>query len=551
MKNNIKKFLPAIVLAFAFSFMLFIYEPVILYVNNTSDFWFDIKVLLSYSFIAFILLFLSIIVVYLLLYLIQNKIFKKPKNLFNAFLVFGFSIFFTTYIQGNYLSAKLPSLDGKTIVWSEFKNESIISTILLIVVFSVIIILVKKYKFKNVIKQSKNVSLAICAMLCISLITTCITSNTNSSVKSYAVTPTTKYINEYSKNKNFIIILLDSIDSETMENIINQNNEYSTVFSDFTYFPDTVGAYPFTRDTVPLVLSGNWSENKKDFATFYNEAMDNSKLLNYLRDYKYNINIYNDEISYNTNNAKDIKNFVFDSKADLVSFIKQEIKYDLFKYLPFYLKKYSRIETMDFINTRRKTKDEMFSWEDKVFLEDYLKRDVKINNNNEFKYIHLEGAHYPFDCDKNFEKKENGTYEDKIEGSINLLDTYLQYLKKNKIYDNSAIIILADHGFWWDIDDNSLLKRQNPILYIKGFDEHHERKISNEKVSFDNLQDMYKNLLDEKKSDKVMEGIDTTKPRRFMLYRVGGYDHMEEFLQHGHSKNLDTLEKTGNVYDLK
>ena len=550
MKNYIKKITPALIISLAFSFMLFIYEPVIMYLNNTSDFWFDINVLISYSVVAFFILFSLIAIIYVIINFIQEKLLKNCKNLYNTFLIFGFCIFFVTYIQGNYLSGKLPALDGKTIDWSSYTHESLISAVLLISIFGAIILLIRKFKFEKVIKWSKNITLVICAMLTVSLITTCLTSKNDSDVKTYTITATTNYINEYSTDKNFIILLLDSIDSETMEDIIQNNDKYVDVFEDFTYFPDTVGGYPFTRDTVPLVLSGNWSENKTDFASFYNEAMDNSKLLDYLREYNYNINIYNDEISYNTEKAKDIRNFSFDNKVDLYSFIKQEVKYDLFKYLPFYLKKYSKIESMNFINTRKLVNDELFLWDDTIFLNKYLNKSVKTSSHKEFKYIHLEGAHYPFDCDKDFNKKENGTYEDKIEGSINLIDKYLNYLKDNNIYDNSVIIILADHGFWWEIDDDSLLRRQNPILYIKGFDEHHERNVSEEKVSFDNLQDMYNNLLNGNKAEDVMEGVDTTKPRRFMLYRVGGYNHMEEFLQHGHSKDLNTLEKTGNIYDL-
>ncbi len=551
---NMKKicdFIPAIVIAFAFSFMLFIYEPVVMYLNNISDFWFDIYMLLSNSFIAFIALLLFILFIYLLIYLLQNKVFYKHKNIYNIILLIGFCLFFVTYIQGNYLSGSLPALDGKSIEWSDYKAQSIVSFILLIATIGVLIFSTIKFSFQKTIRWSRNITLAICMMLIVSLFSTCMTSKSGFTRKMYTTTATTKNISQYSSKKNLIILLLDSIDSETMENVVKSDDKYVDVFEDFTYYPDTVGAYPFTRDTVPLVLSGNWSENKKDFASFYNEAMDNSKLLDNLREKNYNINIYNDDISYNTEKARDIKNFSFDNKSNLLSFLKQEIKYDLFRYLPFYLKKYSRIESMNFIVTREMSSDELFLWDDVTFYNDYSERQIQISNDNEFKYIHLEGAHYPFDCDKHFKKKENGTYEDKIEASIRLIDKYLRYLKDNNVYDNSAIVILADHGFWWDIDDDSLLKRQNPILYIKGFNEKHERNVSDEKVSFDNLQDIYKELLDGKKTDKLFDNIDTSNPRRFLLYRVSGYDHMEEYLQYGHSKDLKTLKKTGNIYDLE
>ena len=543
--------IPALIIGFAFSFMLFIYEPIILYINNDNDFWFDIEGLIMHSFVPFLLLIVLIVFLYTLIHIAEKFVFRKSNNLYNIFLVIGFCLFIITYIQGNYLAGTLPALDGKTIEWNQYQTETIISVLLMIIVFSIAFFVVKKFKYEQTIKYAKKIILVVCIMLSVSLITSVLSFKTDVSDKKFVATATTNNINKYSNDKNFIILLLDSIDSETMEEIVKNNDNYMKVFDDFTYYPDTVGGYPFTRDSVPLILSGNWSENKTNFASFYNYAMDNSQLLDHLRERDYNINIYNDEISYNTEKAHDIKNFSFDNKIDLLCFIKQELKYDLFKYLPFYLKKYSKIETMNFTIAKKLVSGELFLWDNINFYDDYLSRNIEFSEDNEFKYIHLEGAHYPFNCDKNFNKKDNGTYEDKIEASINLINKYLNYLKDNGVYDNSAIIILADHGFWWDIDDDALLKRQNPILYIKGFNEHHSREISNEKISFDYLQDMYKNLLDGSDAGSVMSGIDNSNPRRFMLYRVFGYNHMEEFFQYGHSKDLNTLKASGNIYDLK
>ena len=543
--------IPALIIGFAFSFMLFIYEPIILYINNDNDFWFDIEGLIMHSFVPFLLLIVLIVFLYTLIHIAEKFVFRKSNNLYNIFLVIGFCLFIITYIQGNYLAGTLPALDGKTIEWNQYQTETIISVLLMIIVFSIAFFVVKKFKYEQTIKYAKKIILVVCIMLSVSLITSVLSFKTDVSDKKFVATATTNNINKYSNNKNFIILLLDSIDSETMEEIVKNNDNYMKVFDDFTYYPDTVGGYPFTRDSVPLILSGNWSENKTNFASFYNYAMDNSQLLDHLRERDYNINIYNDEISYNTEKAHDIKNFSFDNKIDLLCFIRQELKYDLFKYLPFYLKKYSKIETMNFTIAKKLVSGELFLWDNINFYDDYLSRNIEFSEDNEFKYIHLEGAHYPFNCDKNFNKKDNGTYEDKIEASINLINKYLNYLKDNGVYDNSAIIILADHGFWWDIDDDALLKRQNPILYIKGFNEHHSREISNEKISFDYLQDMYKNLLDGSNAGSVMSGIDNSNPRRFMLYRVFGYNHMEEFFQYGHSKDLNTLKASGNIYDLK
>lgn len=552
MKKYLKEILPAFILALVASFMLFVYEPIIMYASNVNDFWFDFYVLMSSTLIAFGITFISIFLVYNLIYLFTKLVLKKSEKIYKYTLLIGFALFIITYIQGNFLAGKLPVLDGTPIDWGKYTTQSIVSIVLLIITFAIVAFLTFKFKIDKTVKYCTFVAIAIFVMLLISLVSTCLTKSECLKRKEYMVTATTRNINKYSKNKNFVIFMLDAIDSETAEQVYNENEEFKNVLKDFTYFPDTVSGYAFTRDNVPLVLSGVWSENKTDFATFYNDAMDNSQLLELLDKEKYEANIYEDEFGYYREGSRKIKNLDYDNKVDKVKFVKQEIRYDLFKYLPFYLKKEAKIEYLNFKDTRKQNEnvENAFVWTDKNFCNEYLSQEVKISNDCQFKFIHLEGAHHPFNLDKNLNDIEGGTYEEKIAASFTTIQKYIDYLKKNNIYDNTAIIIMADHGFWWETDAESLLKRQNPIFYVKGFNEtHDERQVSDEKMSFDYLQEMYRALLAGKNAKDTLENVDTSKPRRFLLYMISGYDHMVEYKQYGHSKDMETLKETGNVYD--
>jgi len=551
MIKSLKELIPAFVLSFSFSFMLFIYEPIVLYTNNSNDFWFDLFTMIKCSLIAFFIFFFLIIFIYSIIYLIQKKIIKK-KNFFNIMLIIGFIIFIVTYIQGNYLSGALPTLDGREIAWNDYTKQKIISFLLLVSVVSITLFIVKKYKYEKTINIFKYTSYAIVVMLSVSLISLCASNSTIIFSKKYVSTATSNYINNYSSNNNLIVLLLDSIDSQTMEDVVKNNKDYLKLFDDFTYYPNTISGYPFTDYNVPLLLSGKWYEEEMLFHDFYNKAMDDSKMIKDLKENNYNINIYNTDFKYNTEKARIIRNLEFDSKVNVTKFIKQELKYDLFKYLPFYLKKYSKIEEMSFQDTKEEINGkDIFSWKDIDFYNNYLNLEMNISSENEFKYIHLEGAHAPYDIDENFNKKNNATVQDKIKASLNIIDKFLKYLKDNNVYDNSAIIILADHGFWYEDKDEDLIRRQNPMLYIKGFNEHHERIVTDQKVSFDYFQDIYKNLIDGKKTDTLFDNIDTTGPRKFLLYRTSGYDHLEEYYQYGNPKDLNTIKKTGVIFDLK
>ena len=548
MKKYLKEMIPTIILAFTASFMLFIYEPIILYSSNMSDFWFDIYTMFSCNIIAFLVCFTSILLIYTFIYFIENILSKGKKNIYYICLLIGFIGFIVTYIQGNYLSKSLPLLDGTTINWNNYTTQMIISAILLFTVSLTVIICTIKFKYEKIIKVLKYLTIVIFAMISVSLVSTCLTKNCFIR-KDFLATATTKNINTYSSNKNFIIFLLDAMDSTRTKKIIDENSEYQDIFQDFTYYPDTVSGYVFTRDSIPLILTGNWNENETDFSIFYNDALRNSPLFDMLKENHYDTNIYDEELIYNSNDTDQIKNLSFDTDIDKLSFFKQEIKYVLFKYLPYYLKPYSKIETMDFNGTKTTaTLDNRFVWNNTVFYDTYLQENIEITSHNQFKFIHLEGPHAPFDCDANLQPIENGTYEQKVEASLKIINTYLNYLKENNVYNNSAIIIMADHGYEYETEHT--IFRQNPIFYVKGINENHDFRTSNEKIGFEDLMKIYENLLNDKSTANLLDDVDTSNPRRILLHETFNYDHMTEYMQQGTSRDYSTSVLTGNTFNL-
>lgn len=537
-----KKYLPQVVLAFAVSFMMFIYEPIVMYANNINDFWFDLKILLKPSVVMFIAAFLMIFILYSLLYLIIKKVTKKNK-MYHILLIAGYILFITSYIEGNYLAGLLPALDGSFIDWSKYTKASLTSFVILLVITILVVIIYKKYKDKT-INILKYISMAICAMLSVSLLTT-ITSTDALKSKEYSVTATTKNLDAYSEEDNFIILLLDATDSVMYNEIVESNSKYKTSLKDFTYYPDTISGYPFTRDSIPFILSGMWNNNENDFKDYYIKAMDSSPLIKELKSKKYNINIYDTEILYNSENASIINNLSFNCEYNTKSFMKQELKYVLFKYLPFYLKKYANIESMNF-NNAKKVKGEVFDLNDRVFYNTYLNNFSK-SDDKQFKFIHLEGAHVPFDLDKNLNSIMNGTYKQKLEATVNLTEKYLNYLKENDVYDNSNIIIMADHGY--NVED-IIMGRQNPILYIKCKNETHENMIISDKaISYEDLTIAYNDLLNNKKGNEVFKDISSNRERRYIWYEYGKENRMVEYVQKGKAWNNDTLVPTGREFN--
>ena len=540
-KKDLKNLVPGYIIAFVISFMLYIYESILTYSSNIDDFWFDFGKMLTNIILFSGMMFLGISLIYTVIYLIDKLLFKN-KGLYKTVMIISWILFVFTYIQGNYLTGNLPVLDGTTIKWSGFLKENIISGVIVVVLAIIEIIAIKKVKYKKVVKVNTYISLAILAMLMVSFISVLCTPNLFK--EKTVATATNKNINNVSTDKNFFIFLVDAVDSREFANILKESEKYGDTFNDFTYYPDTLSGYTFTRDSIPFILTGKWNKNEKEFTEYYNEAFDESKLFKTLQKEDYNMNYYEPEIYCNKKNSKMFKNVAVNSdEIDKKSYFKQLTKYVMFKYLPYPLKKYSRIESVDFQLCKNNVSDEKYEyycWLNSAEHEILENEELKKDNEKYFKFIHVEGGHVPFDSDEELNKisEEEGTYRIKLKATLKLINEFISSLKNNDVYDNSVIVVMADHGYWVEGG------RQNPILFVKGINEQHEMITSEKPISYEDLTDMYELLLEDKKSKEIFENIDNNRIRKYIHNGFGSENNMQEYIVKGKAWDDSQIEES-------
>ncbi len=539
MKKVLLRLLPVFIVSFVLSFMMIIYEPTLLFISSSEDFWFTFGMMLKMNIVLFLIAFILLSLFGIGLYYLGKKINKEW--IINIYLILLSSGFLFFYIQGNYFSSKLPILDGSPIEWGSFKLESIISVLLVIFALGLNIVLYKKKKdiYNKIVSY---IAVIIFVLLLTGLIPSIIKNKSalNSTVK---CTSSLENINKLSSNKNFLILVVDMLDSRTFAKVLKEENK-EDLFKDFTYYPDTLSAYSYTRESIPFMMSGKWYELDGEYSDYYNDSFDNSPLLKRLRKEDYDINIYEQDMQWTSKKCLDVNNMNMSSyKVSLFSFAKQESKYLIFKYFPYPLKRFSKILTMNFNSIRENT----FEADNKVVFNTL--DDIELQDNNYFQFIHIDGGHYPWNMDENFNIVENSTYEDKIKASIKVIDKYLTRIKDSGQYDNTAIIVLADHGTnGWEYTG-----RQNPSLYIKGINEHHDSMIiSDKKVSQVDLVDsIYNDLLDGKTSEELLKNIGTDRVRRHLWYKDMTYDKYFEQTTDGNAWDTDNLKNTGTIYERK
>ncbi len=522
MKKYLKETWSAYVLSFVFCYMLFFYEPLTMYLSNVSDFWFGINTMFNMTSLLFLLVLLIMIIGLNVVYFLNRK---KDKKIFKIITIILFVVFFCSYIQGNYLVSNLPLLDGSIIIWSDYKVDWIISIVLWIFVIGLVIILIKKLTLNKMIKYTGFVGLAIFIMLSLSL-----TSNflTIKGLKHKDFIPLVTYnnINRYSKEKNLVVLLLDCVDSKAFMDRMNLDNDFNGMLKDFTYYPNTMSVHGFTDESIPLILTGEVYQNEKPLIEWATDAYKKSPLFSMLENNGYQLDVYEKDILYNDETALRIGNIInYDNNEKIISkikFWKQEIKYIMFRYLPSILKRFSKIEEMHFgvlylDNKSAIASNRFYDIKNSTTIEMIKRENVVKDDSKVFKFIHVLGAHAPWNIGKNYKQIKNGNYEDGIDAALTFTKDYLNFLKNNNLYDNSAVVIMSDHGFKTK-DNNG--GRQNPIFFVKGINEKRNKmETSNKALSFVDLNEMYNDLINDKKSNELFSNISSGRVRRFLFYK--------------------------------
>lgn len=253
MKESRLRLRSAGLLSVAAGFMLFLYAPLEIYFNNKYEFWFDF-----YDLIPLCLLMFAVFtgVSFLMAFIVS----KINTRLYHGFLTVYLIAFLCTYIQGNFMIGNLPHLDGSTVDWAQYSGLRIGSVALWVAVTVLVILAVKKLSLTKVADAAGTVSGLISLVLLVTLVTLGFTKQ--GLEHKFSMINTTYGELEMSTDQNLVLLVLDTVDGDIMSQVIEHHPEYKKTLSDFTYYNNTMSAYPFTVYSVPYLFSGEWYEDQ-------------------------------------------------------------------------------------------------------------------------------------------------------------------------------------------------------------------------------------------------------------------------------------------------
>jgi len=406
---------------------------------------------------------------------------------------------FLLWLQGNYLVWNYGVLTGSEIEFSTL--FLILDSLIWITLVSLALL-----KSASIYRHARFVSGVFVLVQLVAIFVLAHDQPDLSDLKRYTLDSSNRFT--FSQDRNVIVLVLDTVQSDVFEKIVNEDASYRNMFGGFTYYRDALGGFATTKGAVPNILTGQYYDNSIPYTEFIKSAyLSSTSLPKGLLEAGYEVHyfgssqpIYLDEgVATNLMRRRWIDASTLRSIYDVT----------LFRYAPDVLKRYiyrdgrwllsatvsrgqSGVESDDSPGTSPGELETQFDPEarmlsDVAFVRDMMTRSTAVEGISIFKYYHLTGAHPPYLLNERLEYgKMTGLdgYESAVKASLQIANHFLNQLKKLNVYDNSMIFIVGDHG-----RTSTVLRQEeaNPLFLVKRPGDHDAMVISDAPVCLSDI----------------------------------------------------------------
>jgi len=364
---------------------------------------------------------------------------------------------------------------------------------------------------------------------------------------------------KYAAKNNVIMICLDAVTSEAVSEVFKEYPELKKSFPGFTLFTNNIGMNIGTMWAVPGFFTGKLISPEiptvKYTSSMYSEE---SALKNYLdRKYALFFRVGLPQLSYLYPDQDSTKKITLLTPVEdsMLQWVFHELV--LFKITPFFWKgslmryffysvwpaRQNKFESDNSALTSA-NRDENYIYQ-KLADAPLLGPEFP----GAFHYHHFHGAHPPFEYDRDGNRVKHSNiplrsnwkgYYERTVFEMKRVSRYLQALMKRGLYDDSVIIILADHGMEPTLRKNDIPPRFRPFIMIKC-------RNSNSPLDYCDLPTSHTKISTFLKSDDIFSVRQADLPRIFYTkIRQVAVHRQQVFTIDENRKIISSKKLTGN-----
>ncbi len=271
----------------------------------------------------------------------------------------------------------------------------------------------------------------------------------------------------FSKTSNIVHIVMDGFQADVFGEIVAESStvDFQRELRGFTFFEGNLGAYPFTQLTIPALVSGKLYRNEIPVDEFVSKTMRGATIVNAAYEAGYEVDIASQAAltsvyslgkhhnTYGITTAEYVTHadYVLNDSAKLIDLA-------LFRSVPHFGKALvHRDELWVFQGlVRSEAYLHMQYFADLAFLSRLAEQMSADRAVPVYKLFHLMLSHQPTVGNEQCEfDGKNPTHRNFVKiqarcGLLRIVDV-LRRMKQLGIYDNSLIVLMADHGAWVDV----------------------------------------------------------------------------------------------------
>ncbi len=424
------------------------------------------------------------------------------KRLFYHYVMLLFGGTLGLYAQSSFLNPKLPKLNGTKIDWSLFALSGAVSAGAWLFCIIGIQLLTWFYREKTC-TVAKYVSYFLSVVQMLSLVILFVTAK-GGSASDIALSKEDEFA--VGSRKNIVVFVLDSFESADFEAFMKADEKRKADFTDFTFYRNAVSGGAYTSVAMPVLLTGvEYDPTCGTYENYLKEAWGEATLYADLKAQNFDVRLFTDA-RFMTNipdgvidNAQPMESSYY--ITDYTAFGKDFYKFVNFYAMPQHLKQMFWLYGDDVSKTIQAApvdekqiapggghtdKTEYYKFDDVLFYQDFSNAGGLLEKyENAFRLYHLFGAHGPYTMNEAMERTDgkDTSKGQQAAGSISIVLAYIAQLKQQGLYDNSTIIITADHG---DHAANAGIE-QNPMYLMKEAGEKHPYAVSAVPIHFRNV----------------------------------------------------------------
>ena len=418
---------------------LFLFGTLTIYMGNPSEFNFGFLRLFGVYALPMIALMVLIMFVSI----------SFPENIFKRLLSILFVLSILFWLQSNFLMWDYGMFDGREVAWDKFDFLGWMDTLLWITLFCLSLIF-----FKRISKATSIASYVMIAMQLI-VVFSLIVSNKNLKHEDEPIVKgdVPQEIFRYSQSTNIIHILLDSLQTDILLELIEEEN-YKSEMKGFVLFKNAAGIAPQTSFAIPAIFSGDVYDGQISSSAYFSQSIKKG-FQNLLYDNGYDTNLIPKVSMLDGKYTNYYQASQFNSTSTQILVLREALyllDVSLFRLSPHFLRKKIYNNNNWLLGRLLSDPGKTVSFQEKEFIKYYIKKIRADKINPAYHFLHLWPPHPPYVTTKTGAyagkvlPNTRGNYKNESRAILNQFIDLLKKLKKLNIYDSSMIILQGDHG---------------------------------------------------------------------------------------------------------